>query len=495
MKITSLFTLISIFVAANSCHLDKLVDTYSGPVQGFLNYVDEDPVEIFLGIPFAEPPIGNLRFKKPRPVKAWTETLEATNMPPACVQYMEYPFPWVDHLPGKSEDCLYLNIYAPADAKNGSNLAVLFWLFGGGFTYGSNRMEVYDASALATYGNVIVVTINYRLGVFGFLTSNSEDAPGNAGMYDMVMALQWVNDNIESFGGDKQRITVHGESAGSIAISYLSTSPLAKGLFSKAILQSGAALFPKNNQLEHNLALSQRVAEAVDCASEDKTIENDPESVVSCLRSKNAIDLAYALWSFNPTIPRSFFPQYGDDLLPRNTLEEIRKGNFHNVPLLIGNNKDEGSFQITTKQPDIFGFFGDKNPIINKTLAEDMIRSIFQGFGNPEKYVDHYLGSVPDDDYDTIKRQVYTASGDSSLLCKTAYFAESYADRNNDVYYYLFSHRPSNTLWSPWMGVAHAEEVQFVFGRPIRKPQLYEPAELELSKKMIEVWTNFAKTG
>ncbi|KAF8763670.1 Acetylcholinesterase-1 like protein [Argiope bruennichi] len=458
MNISAILILALIFGSASSCYLDKYVHTLSGPVQGFLNDINQDPVEVFLGIPYAQPPIGKLRFQKPKPLKPWTKTLEAIQMPPACAQYTPYPFPWVDTLPGKSEDCLYLNIYSPIDAKNGSNLAVLFWIHGGGFTYGSNRMDVYDASALAVHGNVIVVTINYRMGVFGFVTSNTEDAPGNVGMYDMLMAL-------------------------------------AMGLFSKAILQSGTAILLKSNQLEPNLEHTQRLAEAVGCASKAKTIKNDPESVLGCLRSKTAHQLARVFWSFNPTSTRSFFPQYGDGLLPRNALDEIRKGNFHNIPILTGNTRDEGSFQITTKQPEVFGFFGHKNPIINKTQAENMIRGIFRSSDNPEKYVEYYLGNIPDDDYDAIKTQVYTASGDSSLLCETVYFAESYADRGNDVYFYLFTHRPSNTPWSSWMGAAHAEEVQFVFGRPIRKPYLYEPQEVALSRKMIDIWTNFAKNG
>ncbi|GBM20685.1 Acetylcholinesterase-1 [Araneus ventricosus] len=196
-------------------------------------------------------------------------------------------------------------------------------------------------------------------------------------MYDIVMALQWVNDNIESFGGDKKRITLFGESAGSIALSLLCTSPLTKGLFTKAILESGTSIFLKSNWLAANLALSQRLAEAVGCASQVKTIENDPESVVGCLRSKKADDLARVLWSFSPAATSSFFPQYDDDLIPRNFLDEMREGNFHHVPLLIGNVRDEGAFLITTKQPEVFGFFGHKNPNINKTHAEDMIRSIF----------------------------------------------------------------------------------------------------------------------
>ncbi|GFV92734.1 acetylcholinesterase-1 [Trichonephila clavipes] len=314
-------------------------------------------------------------------------------------------------------------------------------------------------------------------------------------MYDMVMALQWVNDNIEYFGGDKNLITLDGQSAGSIAISLLCVSPLTKGLFSRAILESGTAIFLKDNQLQPNLKLSQRLAKAVGCATDDNTIEDDPETVVGCMREKNATELAYVLWSFNPTSARSFFPQYGDEFLPNNALEDIRNGNFHNVPLLIGNVKDEGSFQITTGNPDLFGFFGEKDPKISKAQGASMIRKTFGSYSNPDKYVKHYLGNVSDNDYDTIRRQVYTASGDSSLLCETVYFAESYAERNNDVYYYFYVHRPSNSPWAPWMGVVHFEEVQFVFGRPIIKPSNYTKEETQLSSDIINIWSTFAKKG
>ncbi|GFU24529.1 acetylcholinesterase-1 [Nephila pilipes] len=490
-----LFSVFLISVVLSVPFMDKTVDTPLGPIKGTTTFDHLNPVQTFLGIPFAKPPVGDLRFKKPQPMEPWTETLQANKQPPACIQYTEYPFPWYDSQSGKSEDCLYLNIWAPFNAKKGSKLPVLFWIFGGGFTFGSNRMELYDARALARRGKVIVVTINYRLGVFGFLTSGTDEAPGNVGMYDMLMALQWVNDNIESFGGDKDQITLHGESAGSIAISLLCVSPLSKGLFSKAIMESGTAIFLKDNQKQPNVNLSQRLAKAVGCATDSKTIKDDPESVVSCLRGKDATDLAYVLWSFNPTSARSFFPQYGDDFLPNNAVEDIRKGNFHNVPLLIGNNRDEGSFQITTGNPSLFGFFGEKDPKINKTQAASMIRKTFSSYSNPEKYVNYYLGNVSDDDYDTIRRQVYTASGDSSLLCETVYFAESYAERNNDVYFYFFVHRPSNSPWAPWMGVAHFEEVQFVFGRPFRKPKNYTNEEAHLSSDMIKIWSDFAKNG
>ncbi|GBM67628.1 Acetylcholinesterase-1 [Araneus ventricosus] len=473
--------------------LNTFVYTSLGPIQGTSENVHRVPVQAFLGIPYAEPPLGNQRFLKPKPVKPWTKTLEATKLPPACIQYTIYPFPWYDDLPGKSEDCLYLNIYAPSYAKTGSNLAVLFWIHGGGFVFGSSRMDVYDASALVLHGNVIVVTINYRLGVLGFLTSNTKDAPGNVGMYDMFTALQWVNQNIQSFGGDKERITLIGESAGSFSVSLFCVSPLTKGLFSGAIMESGSTIYLITNQLQSNMDLSQQVAEIVGCTSDDKTIESDPESVVGCLRNKNATSLARALWSLNPTATSFYWPQYGDDLFPSNTIDDIRNGNFHDVPLLIGNNRDEGSFFITTTDSKTFGFFGQKDTKINKTYADHVIRNFFEGYGNPEKYARYYLDSVTDDDYDAIRRQTYTAVGDNILLCPTVYFAESYAERKNEVYFYFFVHRPSNSIWAPWMGVAHFDEVQFVFGRPIRKPELYEPNEIELSKKMILAWTNFAK--
>ncbi|GBM67630.1 Acetylcholinesterase-1 [Araneus ventricosus] len=210
---------------------------------------------------------------------------------------------------------------------------------------------------------------------------------------------------------------------------------------------------------------------------------------------QNASFLARVLQSINPTASFYFWPQYGDELFPSNALDDIRNGNFHNVLLLIGNNRDEGSFFITMADPETFGFLGEKNTNVNKTYADQLIRKFFSNYDDPEKYAKYYLDSVPDDDYDTIRKQTYTAVGDSVILCPTVYFAESYAERKNYVYFYFFVHRPSNSIWAPWMGVTHFDEVQFVFGQPIRKPELYEGDEITLSKKMIEIWTNFAKYG
>ncbi|CAL1278834.1 unnamed protein product [Larinioides sclopetarius] len=214
------------------------------------------------------------------------------------MQHTEGPFPWYDDTSGKSEDCLYLNIFTPFYATNKSRLAVIFWIYGGGFTLGSNRMDVYDARPLAERESVVVVTVNYRLGLFGFLTSNTNDAPGNMGLYDLLMALQWVNNNIEYFGGDKTRITITGESAGAAAIGMLCVSPLTTGLFSRAILQSASVTRRIYNTVDYNMGLAERLAEAVDCATKDFTIYDRPTEVVQCLRGKKNHESCLCIYCF-----------------------------------------------------------------------------------------------------------------------------------------------------------------------------------------------------
>ena len=162
----------------------SIIQTSTGPIQGSIVNIDGSTVYQYLGIPYAKPPVGDLRFRKPLPIQPWSETLNANEMPPACIQYAEYPFPWYDFQQGKSENCLYLNVWVPGTKNINSKQikkSVMFWLYGGGFAYGSIRKPVYDGRALAAVGDVIVVTINYRLGAFGFFTTNTDDAPVNVG--------------------------------------------------------------------------------------------------------------------------------------------------------------------------------------------------------------------------------------------------------------------------------------------------------------------------
>ncbi|KFM71196.1 Cholinesterase, partial [Stegodyphus mimosarum] len=267
-----------------SC-LDQVVKTKNGLVRGTTVQFENIQIQAFFGVPFAEPPVGELRFRKPRPVKEWSGVRDATKMSPACIQFSFYPFPWYDFKDDKSEDCLYLNIWLLAKTRASDRKAVMFWIYGGGFTVGSITKPEYDGRLLTFAGDVIVVTVNYRMASLGFLYSGSDEAPGNVGMYDQLMAMQWVNENIKYFGGDPKRVTLFGQSAGSIAISLWCISPLTKGLFHRVIMESGSAAFFRSDHKNSSLSLSQKLAKAVDCATDEKTIDKFPEEVVGCLRS------------------------------------------------------------------------------------------------------------------------------------------------------------------------------------------------------------------
>lgn len=212
--------LISTFAVVFCLNLAKVI-TKSGEIHGYERIIDGNSVNEYLGIPYAEPPIKDLRFKKPLPVKPWKEPFNATEWPNPCFQRYNN---------NSSEDCLYLNIFAPK-SKSNELQGVMFWIHGGGFLYGSSSLEIYDAAYLAAKGDIIIVTINYRLSTFGFLYTGTDDAPGNAGLYDQALALKWVKDNIEHFGGNPNEITIFGQSVGSYSVSLHLLSPITRNLF------------------------------------------------------------------------------------------------------------------------------------------------------------------------------------------------------------------------------------------------------------------------
>ena len=228
---------------SQAAHADSLtVKTAQGKVLG--KTISDGKVRAFMGLPYAAPPVGEMRWKAPAPPAKWKGKRDATQYGARCVQARVFD-DMVFQDSGPSEDCLFLNVYTPAGAGNKSKLPVMFWIHGGGYTGGASSEPRHNGDFLPTKG-VVLVTINYRLGVFGFLATDdlgkeSDGAAGNYGLSDMVAALRWVNANIGNFGGDPGNVTIFGESAGSFAVSTLMASPLARGLFHKAIGESGAA--------------------------------------------------------------------------------------------------------------------------------------------------------------------------------------------------------------------------------------------------------------
>ncbi|NXF09936.1 SASB hydrolase, partial [Smithornis capensis] len=225
------------------------VETKYGRVRGYQFKVDmaERSVNVFLGLPFAKPPVGSLRFSEPQPPEPWKGVRDATSYPPMCLQDPAQGQYFSDMITNRkekvplqvSEDCLYLNVYTPISTGE-QKLPVFVWIHGGGLVFGA--ASTYDGSALAAFENVVVVTIQYRLGVLGYFSTGDKHSRGNWGYLDQVAALQWIQENIIYFGGDPGSVTITGESAGGISVSALVLSPLAKGLFHKAISESGTVL-------------------------------------------------------------------------------------------------------------------------------------------------------------------------------------------------------------------------------------------------------------
>ena len=217
---------------------DIVVNTRSGKLRGFQHVLNGKSVFQFLGVPYAEPPVGSLRFKPPLPISGWTGTKNATDFGPECMQNVYRPGP----RPSMSEDCLVLHVYVPETLSPVKQRAVMVWIHGGAFVIG--KASTYDGAHLALRGDVIVVTINYRLGVFGFLSTGDTSSPGNYGLLDQRLAIKWVKDNIEKFGGNSSLITIFGESAGGVSTGMHVISPQNVGLFQRAIVQSGNMLVP-----------------------------------------------------------------------------------------------------------------------------------------------------------------------------------------------------------------------------------------------------------
>ncbi|XP_036087182.1 carboxylesterase 5A isoform X3 [Rousettus aegyptiacus] len=447
------------------------------------------PVNVFLGVPYAAPPLGPLRFANPKPALPWNDFRDATSYPNLCVQNME----WLRsdqhilkmHYPkfGMSEDCLYLNIYAPAHADTGSKLPVMVWLPGGAFQTGS--ASIFDGSALAAYEDVLVVTTQYRLGMFGFFNTGDKHALGNWAFMDQLATLTWVQENIASFGGDPRSVTIFGESAGAISVSGLILSPLANGLFHKAIMESGVAIIPylKAPDDERNEDL-QMVADICGCSVADS------EALLQCLRTKSSKELLginQKTKSFTRVVDGFFFPDEPLKLLTQKT--------FNSIPSIIGVNNHECGFLLPMKE--ISEIFGDSN----KSLALHLIRTILH---TPPKYlrllVDAYFYNKHS--LVEIRNRFLDLLGDMFFVVPGLVTAQYHRDAGAPVYFYEFQHRPQcfKDTKPAFVKADHSDEIRFVFGGAFLKGDvvMFEGATEEeklLSRKMMRYWANFARTG
>ncbi|CAB0008422.1 unnamed protein product [Nesidiocoris tenuis] len=433
---------------------ELLIETDKGKVRGtILQAATGKYVDAWLGIPYAQKPVGKLRFRHPKPIDKWDHILNATRPPNTCIQIIDTVF---GDFPGAtmwnpntllSEDCLYLNVIVPKPRP--TNAAVMVWIFGGGFYSGSATLEVYDPKTLVSEENIILVSMQYRVASLGFLFFDSPEVPGNAGLFDQRMALQWVRNNIEKFGGDPTQVTLFGESAGAVSVSLHLLSPLSRDLFKQAIMESGSAVAPwaivsRNESILRGL----RLAEAVGCPHS----KDDIQAVIDCLRKANATDLVQNEWGTLGICEFPFVPivdgAFVDDLPQRN----LANKNFKKTSIIMGSNSEEGYYFIIYYLTELFR--KEENVYVNREEFLQAVREL-----NP--YVNNTL----------VLRQVF------------------------GVYFTNIRASSLNNPWPSWTGVMHGDEINYIFGEPLNVAKNYQPWEADLSKRIMNYWANFAKTG
>ena len=440
---------------------------------GLLEGTSEEGLTVYRGIPFAAPPVGDLRWRPPQPAAKWDGVRRADKFAPACMQPAPPGSGSANQGPGMSEDCLYLNVWTPARSAN-QRVPVLVWIYGGGFAGGATSIPTYSGEKLAKRG-VVLVSIAYRVGALGFLAHPGLSAEsrnrtsGNYGLLDMIAGLEWIQKNIGAFGGDPRRVTIFGESAGGIAVSMLCASPLAKGLFHGAISQSGGSFGPprpggmpgENMQL---LADAERAGEAYAKAAGTSTAASlrklSAEQVLATSRGQRGLG-----W---PIIDGWVIP---DD---QYKLYEARR--YNDTPILVGYNSDEGLSFSAAKTPQAY------------------IESVRQRYG---PFADQLLKLYPAGET-TVPKTARDLTRDAAFGWHTWAWARLQSRTGKSkVFYYYFDQHPEYPAGSPreGQGTPHGADVPFVFehiGAANREPA---PGDQQLSETMAAYWTNFAKRG
>jgi para-nitrobenzyl esterase len=440
-----------------------VVKTRSGAVQG----VADGGSITYRGMPFALPPVADLRWRAPQPVKRWTKVRAADGFGPDC---MQIPFK-ADAAPlgvTPSEDCLYLNVWTPA-ARSAKKRPVMVWIYGGGFVNGGSSPPVYSGRAFAE-SDVVFVSFNYRLGRFGFfahpaLTREAAGAPtGNFGLLDQVAALKWVRDNIAAFGGDPGNVTIFGESAGGMSVHALATTPLAKGLFHKAIVMSGGGrdLMGPPRTAQQAETLGAAFARA-------RGVEGEGRDALAALRALSADSVMSGLNLMTLFAAKDFTPLYTDGQIVRRPVDAAyAAGEGAAVPMIIGANDADGFF------------FGGGIDQAYAPLAA--VRAEAEQVYDPEGRKD-------------ARRIGIAVSADTTFLESARHVARTIAARGQPVFTYRFGYVPEY-LRATTPGAFHASELPFFFGTvDVRHGAPTTPADRAASRLVQEYWVNFAKSG
>ncbi|KAH9495505.1 Neuroligin-4, Y-linked [Bulinus truncatus] len=462
-----------------------LINTTYGTLRGVAGVSAEGTVLSYLGVPYAKPPTGSRRFRRPEKPDPWSGTRDAGKFGPICPQDLA-----ANDQSEMSEDCLTLNIYTPV--RSTGQLPVMVWIHGGYYRkYSSN---LFDGTQLAHKG-VVVVTINYRLDILGFMSTEDESSPGNFGLLDQIQALEWVEENIESFGGDPNQVTIFGESSGAACVSLLILSPLAAGLFQKAIVESGSSLAPwavnyPTSRLTPNF-LARQVGAQVNCT------QSSSDQFVECMQQVNVSDLLSASEvfrrmiradvSFTPVVESTF------KVIPDRPMKLLTNGLFNHVDTIRGYNTHEALFIL-----------GQTNGMTREQFRQKLA-SVFMPFNiarADEILLDIeslYLENITDPNL--IVRQALVALSDFAFIAPTILESKlaTKAAPEKMNFLYEFGYRSSISTHPAWIQAVHADELPFVFDA-FNNPGLWPvgsghtPDDDLIAEQITTIWTNFAKS-
>ncbi len=450
--------------------------TATSPVRtetGDLTGTRDGDVRVFLGVPYARPPVGDLRWKPAQPPTRIVAPLAANRLGPSCMQKLSRShLPWTEEFMVQneiSEDCLYLNLWAPVDTVGKAAHPVLVFLHGGGFVEGSGGIASYDGAALARRG-LIVVTVNYRMGIFGYFANSAlqaESPHGSAGNYamsDQIAALQWVQRNIAAFGGDPTRVTLAGQSAGAESVAELLASSVAKGLFSRAIMDSDPLLWPAGKVTP--------LAQAVAAGDAWASVDGRQSAAILPLLRGLAADVLMAM----PDLPAvSRRPVVDGWLLPEQPGDDLRQPVGSDVPVVVGWNADEGS----------------ASPDYGKATSDAYHASVRAKYGaRSAEFLKLYPAAT---DFQAGNSEKAAARDRNFAIA--ALWAEAWAkQRTSPVYVYYFSRVPP---WKahPEFGAHHTAELPYFFGNLNTVHRDYTAADRTVSDAAASAWVRFSQTG
>ena len=464
LRLTLCFSVIAVGLAPQARGaITDTVRTEQGQLSGASGRSPD--VRVYKGVPFAAPPVGDLRWKPPQAAAPWQGVRQAIQFGNSC---MQRPFPTngvysAAPPPPVSEDCLYLNIWTPAKSAD-DRLPVMVWIHGGGFAHGTGAAAGYDGENLARKG-VVVVTINYRLGIFGFLAlpeltaESPQHASGNYALLDQIAALEWVQKNIAAFGGDPSRVTIFGESAGSVSVNALMASPLAKGLFARAIGESGGSFGPMPS-----------LADAEEQGLQFASTLSVTQDVLKSLRAKPADELIKA--KANDDVQ----PIVDGRVLPQSIYSIFAEGRQNDVPIIVGNNANEG---------------GNLAPLEKGTMSpQEFADNARKNFG---PFAGQFLQAYPATTDDQASAAHFASFRDAAFGWDMRIWARLETETGHRrAYRYYFSRVPPGP--GSRLGAFHGSDLAYVFENyPFRI--FYQDWDKQLGETIEDYWVNFARTA